>query len=197
MSKVDEQAMMLGMINDFEEKEKRKYDKNDINNGYIIMAGEKREIVDVNINNKFIIKLPDDFEVLSEDLMKLKYPSTDRPDLIYSNEFKTTDISFSFEDDGNLDEEIPTVKEEMIKIFKKLYPKSEIIDNETIVINQRNLSYFSMDIPLIDTDICNLVFITKVNCETMVGHFNCKLTEYIEWQAIVKQLLESIEIIEV
>lgn len=196
MSKVDEQAMMLGMINDFEEKEKRKYDKNDINNGYIIMAGEKRKIVDVNIDNKFVIKLPNDFELLSEDLMKLKYPSTDRPDLIYSNEYKTTDISFSFEDDGNVNEEIPTVKDEMIKIFKKLYPKSGIIDNETIIINERNLSYFSMNIPLIDTDICNLVFIMKIKSETMIGHFNCKLTEYSDWQAIVKQILESIEIIE-
>lgn len=89
--------------------------------------------------------------------MKLKYPSADRPDLIYSKEFKTVDISFSFEDDGNVNEEIPTVKDEMIKIFKKLYPKSEIIDNETIFINEKNLSCFSMEIPLIDMDVCNLV----------------------------------------
>lgn len=194
---MDEQAQMMGLIKEAEQVNVGKNYRNDINNGYILIAGERREIVDVNIKNKITVKLPNDFQELSEELLNIKYPNLNRPEIIYSNEFKTTDMSFSFEDDGNINEEIPKIKDETIKVLKKIYPGSKIIDNETIEINENNISYFSMDIPLVDTKICNLVFLTKVKNETLVGSFNCKLTEYDDWQFIIKQILESIRIIEV
>lgn len=197
MESIDEQAQMMRLIKETEQKAEEANYKNNINNGYILISGVRREIVDLNIENKISIKIPNDFEVLSKEITEIKYPNINRPDIIYSNEFKTVDISFSFEDDGNLDEEIPKVKDETVKLFKKIYPASKIIDNETIDLKGNNLSYFSIDVPLIDTKICNLLFITKVNSETLVGNFNCRLTEYDDWKFIVRQILESINIIEV
>jgi hypothetical protein len=164
--------------------------KNDIKNLYIYIEGEKIEFKEVGAVDKTIsIIVPYDFKAMEEDLIKLKYLSSDRPKYVYTNVKSDFNIAFSVEDN---DESIfmEDVRDTMKDYFIKLNPSYEVIDSGNTPIN--SVPYFIIITKAIDDDICNVFFFLKNKNKMHMGTINKPKYESELWYGIFLQIIDSI-----
>lgn len=169
--------------------------ENDIHNGFIIVKYKKLEIEEKEIlDGSLSMMLPAEFQIMDENLAKVKYPDEDRPDYIYTNDDTTVNLTFSLDNSGELDNnEVEEVKNLLAKQIKRLYPASKIEDSQTIDAEGKNISFFSFDIPLIDGNLYNLMFFMEHKKQLLMGSFNCSIYQKKQWKPLIRQMLMTVK----
>lgn len=169
--------------------------ENDIHNGFIIVKYKKLEIEEKEIlDGSLSMMLPSEFHIMDEDLAKAKYPDEDRPDYIYTNDDTTVNLTLSLDNNGEIDnEEVEEVKNLLAKQIKRLYPASKIEDSQTILAAEKNISFFSFDIPLIDGNLYNLMFFLEHRKQLLMGSFNCSIYQKKQWKPLIRQMLMTLK----
>lgn len=169
--------------------------ENDIHNGFIIVKYKKLEIEEKKIlDGSLSMMLPSEFHIMDEDLAKAKYPDEDRPDYIYTNDDTTVNLTLSLDNNGEIDnEEVEEVKNLLAKQIKRLYPASKIEDSQTILASEKNISFFSFDIPLIDGNLYNLMFFLEHRKQLLMGSFNCSIYQKKQWKPLIRQMLMTLK----
>jgi len=142
-----------------------------------IIELEKRKI----LNDKVEILLPKEFDVMSEDMMKLKYPSERRSTLVYTNETGGINVAFNHTTSKATQQQIDAYKDSFIKMFKNLYPSAEWKETGAKEINGRKVGYMELITPAIDTEIYNLMFFTDLDGRLLLCTFNCVEKEQKNW----------------
>ena len=81
-------------------REGRAEAKKDIRKGKVLADGQVLEFREREIIKKMLwMWLPDGFGPLSGEMARLKYPSVNRPDIIYTNPGTTINVTFSHKTD--------------------------------------------------------------------------------------------------
>ncbi|MDR1548575.1 MAG: hypothetical protein LBT06_08330 [Hungatella sp.] len=168
--------------------------ENDIHNGFIIVKYKKMDMKEKELlDGALTMLLPAEFELMDEELAKMKYPGGDRPDYIYTNEDTTVNITFTLDDSGSIsNEEVEEVKNILAKQMKRLYPGSKIDDSQPIQAEDKSISLFSFDVPLVDGDVYNLMFFMEYREHLLMGGFNCSIHQKKQWKPLIKQMLMTI-----
>ena len=83
-------------------------------------TGEQKLETKTILNNRIEIKLPKEFQVMSEDMAKLKYPAERRPTLIYTNESGRINVAFNLTNNKASQELIESYRENIVKGFKNI-----------------------------------------------------------------------------
>lgn len=177
-----------------EEDSKNIYNiENDIHDGFVIVKYKKLEIEERELlDGQISMLMPKEFKIMEEELAEIKYPGEDKPDYIYTNEDTTVNLTFSIEE-GEIDnEEIEEVKNILEKQMERLHPASKIEDSETIKVEEKNISHFSFDVPLIDGEVYNFMFFMELRGQLLMGTFNSNVYNKKEWKPLVKQMLKTI-----
>jgi hypothetical protein len=146
------------------------------------------------LDNKIEIKIPKDFEIMSEEMMKLKYPSERRPTLVYSNETGGINVAFNLTQNQANQKLIPAYKDNLVQTFKNTYPSAEWKDNGVKTINGRDIGYLELLTPAIDTEIYNLMFFTDLEGKLLLCTFNCTKKSINEWSPVAKNIMNSLKI---
>lgn len=169
--------------------------ENDIHNGYVIVKYKKMDIVEKKIlDGSLSMMMPLEFQLMEESLAKAKYPDDDRPDYIYTNDDTTVNLSFSLDDNGEIDdEEVEEVKDILKNQIKRLYPGSKIEDSKPIKTDEKNVSYFCFDIPLIDGNLFQLMFFMEHRKQLVMGAFNCGIYQKKQWKPLILQMLKTLK----
>lgn len=163
--------------------------ENDIRNLYVYIDGEKIEFKEVGAIDKTIsIIVPCDFRAMAEDLIKLKYLSSDRPQYVYTNDKSDFNIAFSIEDNETIFME--DVRDTMRDYFIKLNPSYELVDSGNTPIN--SVPYFIINTKAIDDDICNVFFFLKNKNKMYMGSINRPEHESELWYEVFLQIIDSI-----
>lgn len=149
---------------------------------------EKRKI----LNDQVEILLPKEFEIMSEEMMKLKYPSERRPTLVYTNESGGINVAFNHTASNASQQHIDIYKDNFVKMFQNLYPSAEWLNTGTKQINGRKVGYMELITPAIDTKIYNLMFFTDLNGRLLLCTFNCVDRERKDWVEPAKQIMNSL-----
>jgi len=144
------------------------------------------------LDNKIEIKLPQEFDIMSEEMINFKYPSENRPTLIYTNEKGSINVAFNLLESLASQEEIQSYREYFVPYMTKLYPTAEWIEDGILEINNRKVGFIELISPAIDTKIYNLMFFTDVDGKLLLCTFNCTTTNMKEWEAIAKEIMNSI-----
>ncbi|SNS56539.1 hypothetical protein SAMN05446037_101325 [Anaerovirgula multivorans] len=187
---------IIQKIKQINQKEEDIYNiENDINNGFVVVKYKKLDIEEKELLDGAITMLmPKEFQIMEEELAEIKYPGEDKPDYIYTNEDTTVNITFTIEDSGEIDnEEIEEVKDILAKQMQRLHPASKIEDSQTIQTGEKNISFFSYDLPLIDGDIYNLMFFMELKGQLLMGTFNCSIYQKKQYKPIIQQILMTIK----
>lgn len=167
-------------------------DKND-EDEVMSITTNKGNVIDMEYQDvgKFSIKIPKDFEIMSEDILQIKYPSDNGPELVYTNEDATVNIAFNFSS-GSLD-------------GKDLY---EYVDALKLMLEKLEYLYYSFDFevdglklytlslvtPAVDTSIYNYMIIFSIDDQIMLVSFNC-IEEYMdEWKDVAEFVAKSIKV---
>jgi len=169
--------------------------ENDIQNGFIVVKYKKFDVEEKEImDGSLTMMMPSDFELMDEGLAKVKYPGEDRPDYIYSGEDTTVNLTFTMEESGQIDnEEVEEAKDILEKQIGRLYPASKIEDSQTIQAGEKNISFFSFDVPLLDGKVYNLMFFMEHKGCLLMGAFNCSIHQKKQWKKVILQMLMTIQ----
>ncbi len=151
---------------------------------------EKRKI----LNDKVEILLPKEFEIMSEDMMKTKYPSERRPTLVYTNETGGINVAFNHTTSKASQQQIDAYKDNFVSMFRNLYPSAEWKGTGVKEINGRKVGYMELVTPAIDTKIYNLMFFTDLDGRLLLCTFNCVDKEQKNWTESAKQIMNSLTI---
>jgi hypothetical protein len=146
------------------------------------------------LNDKVELKIPSDFEIMSEELMKVKYPSERRPTLVYSNESGGINVALNWTQNKASQELIKPYFDNLESTFRKSYPTGEWKDSGIKEINGKKVGYLELVTPAIDTDIYNLIFFTDVEGKLLLCTFNCTKKSINEWTPTAKAIMNSLKI---
>ena len=146
------------------------------------------------LNDQVELKVPKDFGIMSEELMKLKYPSERRPTLVYSNASGSINLALNHTQSEATQQLIPEFKDYFVQVFTNLYPSAERKGSGLKTINGKEVGYVEFISPAIDTEIYNLIFFTDLDGRLLLCTFNCTINNLEEWEPIGKEIFNSLKI---
>jgi hypothetical protein len=141
---------------------------------------------------------------MPEETAEIKYPSSDRPKIIKSDERGAVCFTFDFVDSPLDDESVPALVSAMKTMLERLNPAYlfyEAEEEETEKAGEEKegrkgpavgkLCYKS---PALDGSVYNVMFFIPFEGKTVMGTFSCPYDEHKEWRPVVFEILECIEI---
>lgn len=146
------------------------------------------------LNDKVELKVPKGFKIMSEEMMKTKYPSESRPTLIYTDETGGINVALNLTQSQASQEMIPSYQEYMVQTFKNLYPSAEWKGSGMKTINGKKVGYLELVTPAMDTEIYNLMFLTDVDGKLLLVTFNCTKKSINEWTPVAKEIMNSLKV---
>ncbi len=152
---------------------------------------EKRILLD----NKIEILLPKDFNVMPEEMRKLKYPSTNAPKLVLSDENGTVNIAFSITNSKANQEVITAYLEVLDKTMSSAHPDAEWKGKGIEVINGKKVGYLKLNTKAIDQPIYNYLFFTDLDGKLLIGTFNCITKLAAEWMPVADEIVKSLKVL--
>jgi hypothetical protein len=151
---------------------------------------EKRSI----LKGKVEIILPKQFNLMPEEMLKLKYPTDRRPTIVYSNETGTVNIAFNHTASKATQEQIEVYKNTFISTFKASYPTAEWKSTGVKQINGKKVGFIELVTPAIDTKIYNFMFFTNFEGRLLLCSFNCTVEQQSAWVEAAQKISNSLTI---
>lgn len=154
---------------------------------------EKRFFYDETLS----VFLPKDFDFMDTEIVKIKYPSENRPNIIISDLAGL--YSFMFNHTSS------KLKKTEIKEFTDMMKTTLSRSNASIIfksagqkeINGKNIGFLEFISPALDYDIYNLMYFLSFDERALIIGFNCIKDLSNSWKNIAKAVFETLEIKEV
>ena len=137
----------------------------------------------------FSLKMPTDFNIMSEEAISNKYPTGNAPSLVYTNERGTINIAFVLNDVTMENDQI----EEYTKAMEDMYSQYA---------NDININFFERDnhkigemkfiSPASDTNIYNHIIAFSVDGKLRLVNFNCTEELRAEWEEVGDFIINSL-----
>ena len=135
--------------------------------------------------------MPDVFAPLNKELVRIKYPSENRPDRIYSNPQTTVNISFSHKQEKMESGQAGEVRDYMGQVIENLYPSSSIMEKDSVKYGENEVVWMDFVSPAMDIQIYNLMFFTSLKGRLFMGSCNCPAHEQEDWKGLFLQMISS------
>lgn len=147
------------------------------------------------LNDKAEILLPSDFNIMSADMLSAKYPSGNRPTLVYSNDDGTVNLAVNHTVNQMTVDQLEEAKGVFVGQFTQMYPAAQWYQKDMAKINGRDFVVLELVTPAIDTQIYNLMFITSLEDRMLMFSFNCTQDLMWKWQSQGQQIMQSVKIL--
>jgi hypothetical protein len=183
----DEQIAMLAA-----EQREREHPAS-VQNGAVRINGEfhafeRKELFDGRLS----VCLPSDFAEMPEDTARIKYPSSDRPSIIISDERGAATFTFGIVD-GPVDEEsMPELAAGMKTMLQRLNPSYLFFEAEE---GKGGADVLEFKSPAIDGSLYNAMYFVPLGGEDIaMGTFGCPYEEHEEWRPVVSEIVETLRV---
>lgn len=161
-----------------------------------LMTSYSQELVpQLILDNTMSLSVPKGFSLLSNDIIAKKYPSGNRPSIVYGNPDATINLVVNYTEDGITKEELSDALEVFSKQFERAYPGIEWYTKELQLVNAKKFVVLEFHTPAVDTEIYNLMFMTEHQERLLIFSFNCTLREKSQWEKVGKEILKSIKVL--
>lgn len=166
-----------------------------IQNGQLTIEDETIEFAQIGFyENQIQMFMPVAFEEMESELMNIKYPSSRRPDYIYTSDSTSINVTMKLMEQQLKEEELEDFTEAMMNIVQKFQPGAEMLDIGMKEVNGLQIGYFDFISRALDNKIYNLMFLFIVDGHVAMGSVNCLKKEMDIWQPIAYGMLELISI---
>ncbi len=145
-------------------------------------------------DNQIRMSIPTAFEEMETDLKDIKYPSSRRPDYIYTSVSTSINVTMKIMEQQLQEEELEDFTETMMTILQKLQPDAEMLDIGMKEVNGLQIGYFDFISKALDNKIYNLMFLFIAGDNVATGSVNCLKKEMNIWQPVAYGMLETIAI---
>lgn len=183
---------ILDFLNEAEKKKRRK----DITLGPVKIGKRYYEFEQVGFyEESVLVYIPKDFNDMSIEARKLKYPSESRPEIIKCNEDGSITFTLNIIDSPLSEDNVCELKDGMTMIIKKTNPANVFYEDGVLEVNEKNIGYFEFKSSAIDDFLYNLMFFLEFKEKTLMGTFSCRYGEYKEWRDVIFEILKRLTVI--
>lgn len=133
----------------------------------------------------FKIKIPTSFEIMSDEIVKVKYPNGNVPSVVYTNDDTTINVAVVLSDANMKNSEI----KKYMKSMEAMYDNTKINFFER---NGHTVGETEFVTSAVDTDIYNHIIAFSVNGKLRLVNFNCTKNLMDKWQEISDFVINSI-----
>lgn len=144
----------------------------------------------VLFDGRMRIMLPDTFVDMPSSIVKVKYPSEQRPQIIKTSLDTTVNFTFSLFSQEFEEKHIKSAIEQFREIIRKVNPAFLFYD--LIIEEEKKLGWFDFKSYGLDEQIYNIMYVTPVEGKMLHGIFNCMYRDVMEWKTAVRQIMMSI-----
>ena len=137
----------------------------------------------------FKIKIPSEFKIMSDEIVKVKYPNGNSPSLVYTNDKTTINVALVMNDVTMKNSQI----EEYVKTLEQTYKNySKDVKLKFWERNNHKIGEMEFTTQGLDTEIYNHIITFSVNDKLRLVNFNCTKEQMSEWQNVSKFIVDSI-----
>ncbi|MFJ8460754.1 hypothetical protein ACIQ57_16655 [Lysinibacillus xylanilyticus] len=166
-----------------------------IKEGQLLIEDETIEFIEMNFyEGQIKMCIPTTFDVMEQELMDIKYPSSRRPEYIYTSESTSINVTLKIMEQQIQAEELEDFTETMMTILQKTQPTAKMLDIGMNEVNGVQIGYFDFITPALDNKIYNLMFLFIVGKNVTMGSINCLKKEMNIWKPIAYGMMETISI---
>ena len=139
----------------------------------------------------FNLKIPDEFTIMKQELINLKYPSENRPSIVYTNDDGTINVNIKMTDTKLENNKVEETVKQTENLFKNI---DENVEINFFTRNNYNLGEIKFLSGTIDkTSIYNHMLMFSINGKMTVISFNCLETQLDEWREVGEFIIKSID----
>lgn len=131
---------------------------------------------------------------MAQNLRELKYPSSNRPQIIKTDETGSINITLNKIDNDLQEEWVKELTDTMKLIIKKTNPANVFFSDGVEIVDNKNIGYFEFKSSAIDDFIYNIMFFFELDGKTIMGTFCCLYKEYENWRDIAFQVIKTIRV---
>ncbi|MEC1180051.1 hypothetical protein P9B03_16235 [Metasolibacillus meyeri] len=145
------------------------------------------------LDGDITLRMPVLFNEMPNKLAVLKYPSENRPNIIFTDESTTVNLAFSLTTSELMEEEVEQFRDELMEGMEQMQPNAQWLDMGLCSVQDKSISYFMVVTPAIDNHMYNLMFFCSLNGYALIGTFNCLEEESDIWKPIALGIIDSIQ----
>jgi hypothetical protein len=167
--------------------------KQSLDEGYYISGNFETFSKKYFFNEKILIYIPDTFIDMPRELIDIKYPSNDRPDIIKTNLDADVNLSISLlENEENIDAEV--MGQDFVKLISKVYKgakaeKLSHVDKPNFI----KIHLFEFVIMGFDEKMYHILALANIGNEVLQLMFSCPESEKYEWSNAIEDCFTSIK----
>ena len=173
--------------------------------GFILFTSFQRvKLVKTKVNNDITILLPEEFTLMSQADLNLKYFSSKSPIAVYTDFSKSVDLGVNIAYSRWNPEDLEIMKSFYKSNIMGLYDEVQFIKEGIEEINGKDFAVFEFVSSVNDEEgtmidqgsISKYVRIqyTIVKSKTVLFNFTCPARQQAKWAPIAQQILESVKI---
>ncbi|MBG9795950.1 hypothetical protein ABD76_27315 [Paenibacillus dendritiformis] len=150
---------------------------------------EMRVIMDGQLE----VSVPKLFKLMPLAQAKFKYPSEHRPEVIYTSEDGTVNITFNRTETPLAVEELPEFVEQMADVLRSVQPIRNWMGTQ-VVVNRSGLSIGLIRFIAagVDTNLYNEILLFVHTGQVMMGTFNCMESDMKAWLPVAENTVQSL-----
>lgn len=138
----------------------------------------------------FSLKIPKDFKIMNDEMLKIKYPTGNLPSLVYTDERGTINIALVLNDVAMKNTQIEEYTKLMESTYREYSKDAKINFFEK---NNHKIGELEFITKASDTDIYNHIIVFSVDDKLRLVNFNCTKELSEEWKEISKFIINSIK----
>ncbi|SYX81794.1 hypothetical protein [Paenibacillus alvei] len=175
-------------------------DKNITEENSTLWLGDKLITLEMRaiLDGQMAVSVPKFFKLMPLAQAKFKYPSEHRPELIYTSEDGTVNITFNRTETPLAVEELPDFVEQMADVLRSVQPIRNWMGTQVIV-NRSGLSIGQIRFIAagVDTNLYNEILLFIHAGQVMMGTFNCVESDMEVWLPVAEHTVQSLQTVSV
>jgi hypothetical protein len=144
------------------------------------------------LGDRVTLLVPADFTVMSDELRAAKYPSGNRPDVVFTNDKTTVNVSLRHAPNRLPPDALDQARQSVEGAFKTAYPSAAWFRSSLVTINGRQWFLVDVRTPAVDTEIRNIIVGTSLDDRMLLVSFNAVKALEDAWLASGNRIIQSI-----
>jgi len=146
------------------------------------------------LGGEIALLIPHGFDVMSDEMLRSKYPSEPRPTLVYSNDTGSVNIAINHTNDRMPPDRIAAFHTYIDTVFRRTYPSATWYRSEVTAINDRTWFVLDLRTPAIDTEVRNIMAATSLEDRLLLVSFNVTRELERDWLAPGHKIVHSLRV---
>lgn len=144
------------------------------------------------IDGRLSLLIPDGFTVMTDDLLRVKYPTDNRPTLVYTNENGSVNVAINHTQNRMAMSQLDEARQAMEAAFQKVHPTAKWYEKGPKTINGRDWQTLNLETTAIDTQIRNMMVFTSSDNRMLMTSVNITKELEGQWLKAGEAIVESL-----